>query len=68
MENQTKKPITIVISDFKATLSEMINSSELPPFILEPIFKDMLSQIRIAEQKQLENDIKLYNEATKNSK
>ena len=61
-----KKPITMVVAEFKSTLSEMINSSELPAFILEPIFKDMLSQIRVAEQKQLENDIKMYNEATKN--
>ena len=68
MDNNIKKPITMVIAEFKSALSEMINSSELPAFVLEPIFKEMLSQIRIAEQKQLENDIKLYNEAIKNCK
>lgn len=62
MNNQVKKPITIVVSDFKSALSEMINESELPPFILEPIFRDMHSQIKMAEQRQLENDKKIYQE------
>lgn len=40
----------------------MINDSELPMFVLEPIFKDMHNKIRIAEQQQLENDKKKYQE------
>lgn len=60
--NKTKKPVTIIRSEFITQLTDLINDSELPMFVLEPIFKDMHNKIRIAEQQQLENDKKLYQE------
>lgn len=62
------KPVTILREEFIANLTNMINDSELPMFVLEPIFKDMHNKIRIAEQQQLENDKKKYQELIDKSK
>lgn len=59
------KPVTILREEFITNLTNMINDSELPMFVLEPIFKDMHNKIRIAEQQQLENDKKKYQEMIK---
>lgn len=56
------KPVTILREEFITNLTNMINDSELPMFVLEPIFKDMHNKIRIAEQQQLENDKIKYQE------
>lgn len=63
MDNNVNKPITIIREEFINTITNMVNDSCLPPFILEPIFKDIHAQIKLAEQKQLESDIRNYNEA-----
>ena len=63
MENKKiLKPVTILREEFINNLTDMVNNSELPMFVLEPIFKDMHSKIKIAEQKQLENDKIKYQE------
>lgn len=62
------KPVTILREEFITNLTNMINDSELPMFVLEPIFKDMHNKIRIAEQQQLENDKKKYQELIDKSK
>lgn len=59
------KPVTILREEFITNLTNMINDSELPMFVLEPIFKDMHNKIRIAEQQQLENDKIKYQEMIK---
>lgn len=63
MEN---KPITIIYEDFKNALKDLINNSGLPPFILEPILRDTYNKVKMAEQQQLENDRKNYQEFIKN--
>lgn len=56
------KPVTILREEFINNLTDMVNNSDLPMFVLEPIFRDMHSKIKIAEQKQLENDKLKYQE------
>lgn len=62
MHKEILKPVTILREEFITNLTNMINDSELPMFVLEPIFKDMHSKIKIAEQQQLDNDKKKYQE------
>ena len=59
------KPVTILREEFINNLTDMVNNSDLPMFVLEPIFRDMHSKIKIAEQKQLENDKIKYQEIIK---
>ena len=58
-----EKPITIIRSEFMEELNSLIDNSNLPPFILEPIFRDVYNMIRNAEIRQLEYDKQKYQEA-----
>lgn len=60
--DKIQKPVTIIRDEFITQLTNLINNSELPSFVLEPIFRDMHNKIKIAEQKQLESDKKRYQE------
>ena len=64
-ENKISKPISIIRKEFIISLTTMINESNLPPFIIEPILKDAYNDVRFASQKQLELDKKRYNESLK---
>lgn len=57
---QIMKPMTIVRYEFVNSLTDLINNSQLPAFILEAILKDVYNDIRIISQRQLESDIKAY--------
>lgn len=60
--NEIQKPITVVRAEFISEMTSLINNSGLPPFIIEPILKDVLYDVRIMSQKQLEQDTAHYNE------
>lgn len=62
MANEIQKPISVARAEFISLLTDLINTSALPPFIIEPILKDMYSDIRMLSQKQLEADTKRYQE------
>lgn len=51
-----EKPITIQINEFENKLTELINGSELPPFVLKPILKDFLNEIIRLDTLQFQND------------
>lgn len=60
--NEIQKPITVVRSEFISNMASLINNSGLPPFIIEPILKDMLYDVKVMAQKQLEQDTAHYYE------
>lgn len=60
MSNKASKPLTIVRIEFINSLMNLINDSDLPLLIIEPIIKDLYSDIHTLNQKQLEIDLKLY--------
>lgn len=62
MANEIQKPISVARAEFISLLTDLINTSALPPFIIEPILKDMYGDIRMLSQKQLEADTKRYQE------
>lgn len=62
MENKVNKPLSVARRDFMNSLIELVNESGLPPFVLESVVKDIYNEIRILSQKQLEADLKQYNE------
>lgn len=55
------KPLSIAREEFVTSLTNLINGSNLPMFILEGIFKDMYSDLKILSKKELERDIEYYN-------
>ena len=60
MDDNLNKPITIVRAEFVSNLTKLINESSLPPFIIEPILKDMYVEIRDIAEKQYELDRAKY--------
>lgn len=63
MDNQTSnvsKPVTVARAEFVSNLTDLINGSELPAFIIEPILKDFLNDVRAIAQRQLEQDTIQY--------
>ena len=55
------KPITIIIQETKYKLVEVLNTSNLPPVILEPIVKDIYNEITMLAKRQYEKDLYEYN-------
>lgn len=54
--------MSILRNDFIKAITDLINNSMLPPFVIEPILKDIYSEICLVTKQQLENDIKYYSE------
>lgn len=67
MENaeQIMKPMSVVRAEFISSLTDLINNSMLPPFVIEPILKDMYNNIHMLAQRQYETDVMRYNEELK---
>lgn len=65
--SNVQKPITVARADFISELTTLINNAGLPPFIVEPILKDILFEVKTLAQKQLEQDIENYHKALEQS-
>lgn len=57
---EINKPVTLIRAELISNLTNTINNSSLPAFVIEPILKDLLSEVRAVAQKQLEEDRKNY--------
>ena len=58
-----KKPVTLVIEETKTKLAEIINTSGLPPFVIEPILSTFLQEAHAASKRQYEIDKFQYEQA-----
>lgn len=54
------KPANLIIEETKENLVKVINESGLPPFLVEPILKDLYNQISILKQQELEKSKQEY--------
>ncbi len=59
------KPANLIIEETKENLVKVINESGLPPFLLEPVLKDLYNQISILKQQELEQSKKQYEDSLK---
>lgn len=57
------KPMSVARNDFINDLTDLINKCMLPPFVIEEVLKDTYNQISLISKRQLENDMKSYQEA-----
>lgn len=60
--NEIMKPMSVLRAEFINSLTDLINNSKLPPFVVEAVLKDMYTDIKIVSQRQLESDYKKYQE------
>lgn len=61
------KPIMILREEFVTNMSNLINNSGLPLFVIEPIMRDLLTEVNIGIKKQYEVEKAQYEQAIKNS-
>lgn len=59
------KPANLIVEETKENIVKLINESGLPPFLLEPILKDLYNQINILKQQELEQSKKQYEDSLK---
>ena len=57
------KPISIVREEFKQNMIELVNNSNLPMFVVEPIMNEILTEVRAVAKAQFELDKKRYEES-----
>lgn len=58
-----KMPLSVARNNFISDITKLISESGLPPFIIEGVLKDFYTQVSSLSRKQLERDIKSYQEA-----
>lgn len=68
MSNQIMKPLTVARHEFVSALTNLVNESQLPPFVIEAVLKDVYTDIRIIAQRQLESDLQKYRASQSTSK
>ncbi len=59
------KPASLIVEETKVSIVKIINQSGLPPFLLEPIIKDLYNQISILKQQELEKSRQEYEDSLK---
>lgn len=62
------KPITIVYEDFKQNMINLINTSGLPMFVVEPVLQNCLAEVRTVMQRQYELDKEQYEKSLQEDK
>lgn len=62
---QLVKPITIKHQEFIQNLTDMINSSGLPCFVIESVLVSMLHDVSALAKQQYELDMKRFEETQK---
>lgn len=54
------KPVNLILEETKQKLSQTINESGLPAFMIELLLKDIYSQVNFLAQRDLEKSKKEY--------
>ena len=67
MENEIRKPLSVAKEEFVNALTDMINNSALPRFIIESILKDMYADMKVIARKEYEIDKRRYEDSLKNN-
>ena len=61
--NMPQKPSSVARVEFIDNIADIINNSELPAFVMEPILRDMYFEVQNAAKKQYESDKAQYDRA-----
>lgn len=67
-EKTPKKPISVVMEDFKNALYSMCQNSELPAYLIEPIVKNLHDDVLLVAKRIIENEKMQYEEEMKTSR
>ena len=68
MNKEINKPIIVAREEFRSNLVNLINTSGLPIYVIEPVLNDILSEVVRVSQLQYQKELKQYQEALDNNK
>lgn len=69
MENEkVEKPLILKRKEFIDSMVGLINNSELPAFIIEPVLRDLLSETQVVMKQEYEKSLEYYNKHSKPQK
>lgn len=54
------KPVTIIREELRKTVTEAINESNLPAFVVADMFEKFLAELRQLERQQYAQDLQAY--------
>lgn len=63
MNNTVNKPVILLREEFIVNLSNLINKSGLPLFVIEPIMQEALGSINVELKRQYEYEKMQYEQA-----
>ena len=66
METKKQKPTIIATKEFKTSLVELINHSEVPSFILLEILEKVTQDVRIAVDSVYQQEVAAYEKEDEN--
>lgn len=61
------KPANLIVEETRENITKVINESGLPPFLIEPIVRDIYNQVIFLKQQEFEKSKKEYEESSKKS-
>lgn len=67
-EMTPKKPISVVMEDFKNSLYSICQNSALPAYIMEPIVKNLHDDVSLVAKRVIETEKAQYEEDVKSRK
>lgn len=56
MNENVQKPMSVAIADLKDNLINVVNNSMLPPYIVEPLLKEVYMEVKSLSKAQYEKD------------
>ena len=68
MDKEISKPVILLREEFSNNLANLINLSELPLYIIEPILANTLNEVRAVLQAQYTREVQVYNRALEEAK
>lgn len=67
-DKQMNKPVTVVREELRQTITNAVNDSNLPAFVVADMFEKFLGELRQLEQRQYAMDFKKYNDESEGEK
>lgn len=55
------KPVTILREELRQTITDAVNSANLPAFVVADMFERFLTELRQLERQQYAQDLQSYN-------
>ena len=59
------KPVTVVREELKETITNAVNGSNLPAFVVADMFEKFLAELKQLERQQYQNDLQSYQQSQK---